>query len=280
MYALASGSSGNCLVFSKKSGAILVDAGLTFAELRRRLKWVDVPIGKIKGVLLTHAHPDHIKSAAVQLCLKNSVPLYILDQDEETWSRVRSEFGKGKKGALSLKRRKIIRTFSTGKKFDVGDFHVRAFPVPHDVACVGFTLYDGNRKKVAIAYDFAPPPDDEWWGLVHDLSNTDVLVVEANYDEGMIRRSKPYSSHVEKARTTHMPNHGTAKLVLDVAEANSMNGRHGKLRKVVLAHLSGTHNSRSVARSAVGGTIRRGYGSISIGVTHRKEEEKILEIRL
>ena len=257
----------------------MVDAGLTFNELLRRLNWVDVSVEKIKGVLLTHAHPDHIKSAAVQLCRKHGVPLYILDDDYETWRRVRCEFGNGSEGALSLLRHDVIRTFRIGKKFDVGDFHVQAFPVPHDVSCVGFSLYDGNRKKVAIAYDFSPPPDDEWWDLVANLSNADVLVVESNYDEGMIRNSDN-QGHVNKARDTHMPNHSTAKLVLDVAEANSMNGSYGKLRKVILAHLSGTHNSRSVARSSVGGTINRGYNGISIGVTHRKEEERYLEVRL
>ena len=274
--AIASGSNGNCFVLSKKSGAILIDAGLSFKELKRRLQWIGVPIEKIKGIVITHAQPDHLNPGAVRACLEHEVPLYI-DKDKETWRRVRRELGWGSEGALALLRKGMIKRFPLDRKFDVGGFHVKAFPIPHDISCVGFSVYDGILKKLSLAYDFGRPSNGEWWDLVQNLANSEALIIEANYDAGIIHQFDQVSDHVLKAKDTHTSNFTAAELVLDAIDASS---NKEKLKKVILAHLSRDHNRKSTAKAVVEDTHHRAGVSVPVSVTHRIDDEEYLEIRL
>ncbi len=61
---LASGSSGNCALISTEKTRVLVDAGLSFKELSKRLASIGEQPGCIDAVLITHEHSDHISGLA------------------------------------------------------------------------------------------------------------------------------------------------------------------------------------------------------------------------
>ena len=50
---LASSSSGNCSVVTDGTTTILLDAGISFKEIQRRLNW---RISELDGVLVSHEH--------------------------------------------------------------------------------------------------------------------------------------------------------------------------------------------------------------------------------
>ena len=58
---LASGSSGNCYYVGKHDEGVLVDAGISLSQIKRRLSRVDIQLSQVKAILVTHDHIDHIK---------------------------------------------------------------------------------------------------------------------------------------------------------------------------------------------------------------------------
>src|SRR6476620_12058470 len=72
---LGSGSAGNSALVATNHCKILVDGGLWARQLVLRLEQRGVMPEQLDGVLLTHAHGDHICGLEV-LCRKFNVPIY------------------------------------------------------------------------------------------------------------------------------------------------------------------------------------------------------------
>ena len=58
---LASGSKGNATYIETKNTKILIDAGISYLQLRNRLQQRGVILTKLDAIVLTHEHTDHIK---------------------------------------------------------------------------------------------------------------------------------------------------------------------------------------------------------------------------
>ena len=56
-----SGSSGNCCYVGTVNGGLLIDAGVREDAVEMHLKSNGVGMNKVKGILLTHDHNDHVK---------------------------------------------------------------------------------------------------------------------------------------------------------------------------------------------------------------------------
>ena len=72
---LASGSSGNCTLVSSGDTHILVDAGISARRIVAGLSECSLQTEQLSGILITHAHTDHISGLAV-LLKKRSIPVY------------------------------------------------------------------------------------------------------------------------------------------------------------------------------------------------------------
>src|SRR5438309_10592875 len=57
---LASGSSGNAALLATENTRILVDAGLSMLQLRKRLASIGESLDDIDAILITHEHSDHV----------------------------------------------------------------------------------------------------------------------------------------------------------------------------------------------------------------------------
>ena len=62
---LASGSSGNAALLATENTRILVDAGLSMRELRKRLASIGESLEAIDAILITHEHSDHVAGLPV-----------------------------------------------------------------------------------------------------------------------------------------------------------------------------------------------------------------------
>lgn len=164
---LGSGSAGNSILVHDESSALLIDAGFSMKELFSRMEKAGFCPSIIKALLVSHEHGDHVKGARV-LADSLGIPTYGTCQSLKYLSE--------KKLVGSR-----VSVFETGSVFQIGNFQVRPFSVPHDALDpVGFViLKDG--KKVGIATDLGHLSAL----CVQRLFGCDALVLECNHDVEM-----------------------------------------------------------------------------------------------
>ena len=74
LYPIASGSSGNCIYVGSDTTHLLVDTGLSKKRTEEGLHNIDVSLGDIDGILITHEHSDHIGGLGV-ISRKYHIPI-------------------------------------------------------------------------------------------------------------------------------------------------------------------------------------------------------------
>ena len=72
---LGSGSSGNCAYVEADEARILVDAGFSGRQIRKRLAAIGRTPEKLTGILVTHEHSDHVQGLEA-LARKLHIPVY------------------------------------------------------------------------------------------------------------------------------------------------------------------------------------------------------------
>lgn len=222
---LGSGSRGNATVIESGDTRVLIDAGFPRRVLARRLQAAGIAPESISLLVLTHEHHDHACGAASST-RRWGWPVY------------------GTSGTFAqcpaFAETREIRATDT---ISFGALDLKAFPVPHDatapIALVATERSTGAR--IGLAYDFGHVTD----GVRAALERVDVLIVESNHDEMMLRAC-PYPPSVRwriAGPRGHLSNRAAAELVRSIAWRG--------LRQVVLAHLSETANEPELAVAAM-----------------------------
>jgi phosphoribosyl 1,2-cyclic phosphodiesterase len=225
---LGSGSAGNCTLIETERTAILVDAGLSGRQINHRLASIGRTADDVDAILLTHEHSDHTRGLGM-LCKARPIPVYA--------NRLTAE-------AVSTEdRRKISwRLFSTGHPFEVGDFHVESFSVPHDAYDpVGFAVHTGTHA-VGVLTDLGHATKL----VVERMRAMDVLVLESNHDMKLLQEDavRPWALKQRiMSRHGHLSNDAAATLAGEVCS--------DRLRHIFLAHLSRDCNRPEIARRVV-----------------------------
>lgn len=218
----ASGSSGNCYYLGHHDGVLLIDAGISLKRIEKAFKEIGRDPKHIQGVLISHNHIDHIAGLGA-LAEKYSCKIYATAEVISALS------------ALDACRDHMKATFveiKPGKPFVVAGFGITAFEVDHDVpGTVGFHIRNSQRR-IALATDLGNIGPH----AAAFLSNTDVLVLEANYDEHLLQSGPypPYLQHRISSPSGHLSNNQAAAFVAQHC------GTH--LRHLFLAHLSKENN--------------------------------------
>jgi phosphoribosyl 1,2-cyclic phosphodiesterase len=233
MTVLASGSRGNCTVFSSSNASILVDAGLSCRETLKRMKAAGEDPGKLKAIVISHEHADHVAGLQV-LARKLQVPVYITEATYHSWRKfTRDPEGKPAK----LERREH---FHAGQSFSVGDINVMPFTISHDAAdpC-GFT-FKAEGIKIGLVTDLGYITPN----VKQNLRGCDGLMIESNHDLEMLRNG-PYPWMVKQrvmSRVGHLSNTALAEFF--------QNDYDGRAAFLVLAHLSEHNNHPDIALKA------------------------------
>ena len=223
LWLLGSGSNGNAIVVEHGSTRILIDAGFGPRVICGRLARVGIAPESINALILTHEHIDHVRGARA-LVHKFHWPLYAT---RGTHLQVRG-FG----GC----RREIIEP-PTPVLID--DVMIEGWRVSHDAAepVAYFITARDTGERAVIAYDLGYVSS----GLAAACGHVDILVIESNHDEGMLRAG-PYPPRLQ-ARIAgprgHLSNRAAGILMRAAAV--------GRARHVVLAHISETNNTPDVA---------------------------------
>lgn len=231
MTSLASGSSGNALVVEHGTRALLVDCGCPPRRLAQLLREARIGVERLAGVLLTHEHSDHIAGInAIPRAL--DLPFVMTPGTHAAQPRLA--------GVPIFAGRRVVEQ-PRGATRSVGAFEVTSFPVSHDGAEVCGYLIAAGGRSVAVFTDLGAAEPH----LLEPLSRADLLVLEANHDEGLLWRG-PYPWHLKRrvaGALGHLSNDACGSLLSDVLPAVG--------REVWLAHLSRTNNRPQVAASTV-----------------------------
>lgn len=231
LWVLGSGSRGNAVLIECGETRVLVDAGFAPREMAGRLAAAGVAPQSIRACVITHEHADHVKGA----CAGAARWGWALHASEGTLEGCPTLLGAD------------ARTFEPGASLDLGGLELRTVPTPHDalapVAVVATSTRSGARA--AVCYDLGHASDP----VKVALRDVDLLVLEANHDEAMLRVG-PYPRSVQEriaGRRGHLSNGAAARLARESASFN--------LTHVVLAHLSESCNQPALAERAVSGAL-------------------------
>lgn len=221
---LASGSSGNAALVRFGQTRILVDAGVSALQIRRRLEYFGQSIKDVDAILISHEHSDHVRGLEVTL-KRDQVPVWTT---AGTWSRlgVRSPDG----GELE-----------SGTEMTIGEIRILPVATSHDASePVAFVFSDG-RRRIGMVTDtgvFTPL-------LEQRLAYCDWLLLEANHDADLLRHG-PYPWPLKQriaSRRGHLGNHQSAEALdrLCLPELGALIG----------LHLSAENNRADLAEQAL-----------------------------
>ncbi len=225
---LYSGSSGNSVYLDAGESSLLIDLGVSCRAAVNALKALDADLSKLKGILITHEHSDHIKGLSVFL-KKYPVPLFgskaVLDYLKEN-VKLPEELP-------------LVEAKEEG--FSVGEIEVKPFQTSHDsVGSLGYRITLEDGQQVGIATDLGVYTDEVKQGL----EGCGVVMLESNYDDGMILASDyPYylKRRIQSAKG-HLSNNDCSTALPALAQSGT--------KHFVLGHLSQNNNMGLLAQQA------------------------------
>lgn len=251
---LFSGSSGNCTFVSSKNTKILVDAGVSCLKISKALAELNVSLDEIDAILVTHEHVDHIKGITT-IVNKYHVPIYAT---AKTWKMMNS-----------LKVPDAYQlTFEPNNLFNIGDFDIYPFSIPHDAAdpC-GFSLSCEN-KKVTIATDMGYIDNT----ILEQMEKSDILLLESNYDVETLKCS-PYPFFLKQrisGKNGHLSNDVAGKAICHLCQKGVNN--------IILGHLSKENNFPELAYQTVLNELQQRELSCNLSVANRDKIDDVLEL--
>jgi phosphoribosyl 1,2-cyclic phosphodiesterase len=245
VWSFASGSDGNCYLLESEGTTLLVECGRPYQQVRSFLEAVGKQPDAIAGILLTHAHGDHSRSARY-FSQEHQVPIYA---------------SSGTLACLKLNEPSLGRPIESGRTYQVGQLDVKPFAVPHDCRePLGFRFETGTGRA-AIATDLGWVPHN----VGKQFRDLDLLVLEANYDPHLLETGT--YPHFLKRRVA-----GTFGHLSNAAAAEAIAACGDRAPGTVwLAHLSEHNNSQKHALQTIGRVLeRRGLAHVPLATTRHR----------
>ncbi|TAN39959.1 MAG: 3',5'-cyclic-nucleotide phosphodiesterase [Nitrospirae bacterium] len=164
-------------------GALLLDAGTIGSKLTAREQL------KIRDILITHSHLDHVKGIpflADNIIINSGKTTITVHGIKETLDSLRRnllndtiwpDFTKISAAIEPVLRLKRI---TAGRRFRVGKFSVRAYPVNHTVPAVGYVLEDDKGRTLLYTGDTGPT--SAIWKATEKM---DAVIIEVSFPDSM-----------------------------------------------------------------------------------------------
>ena len=218
---LFSGSSGNSYFVQVDDNKFLVDVGVSKNRIVTELEKIGENIKDIDAIFITHEHIDHIRGLSL-INKHYNIPIHI---NKKTLDEVNNKIKELNINSISLFEK---------KEYNFKETTVKPFSISHDaVDPVGFSFFDKENNKITIATDLGEVTKE----VYNNLQNSDILVLEANYDDNLIHYS-PYPRYVVNriiSKDGHLSNLESTELVSDLIEEG--------LKNIALGHISKSNNN-------------------------------------
>ena len=199
---LASSSAGNAYIVSDKETHILLECGISHKKLQ---KLAGFQLTEFQGVLVTHGHKDHAKSA-LEL-ISRGMDLYM------------------SQGTAEELETDAVNMIGHMEQFNIGSFDIVPFDTFHDAKePLGFLIksrVDGD--VLAFATDTV--------NLRYKFPGLNILAIEANYDKNILERCEKMP---EKVRYRITNSHMEIDTLCDYLRSLDLS----ECREIHLLHLS------------------------------------------
>jgi phosphoribosyl 1,2-cyclic phosphodiesterase len=251
---LGSGSAGNAYWFESDGTAILVDAGLGPRDTKKRVEAIERDITRLKGVVVTHEHYDHIRGAG-QIARRYDVPVYLT------------------RGTLNASNLDPAETktvvFENNTSFEIGELLVHAQRTIHDArdpACFVVESRDGTRVGLASDLGHVDPP------VLKHLSGCDGLFFESNHDLDMLRMGTyPWSLKRRiMSRYGHLSNDDSVHAVQRLLGSD--------LKTLCMIHLSEKNNNEAIVRDLCTRLLHRTGASIELAIARQTGPNGVFDV--
>jgi phosphoribosyl 1,2-cyclic phosphodiesterase len=174
---LGSGSNGNAFLVEFDSTRVLIDSGVPIRTLISCLAQRFLTPADLTAVLISHEHIDHVRSIE-QLQKRSNVPVLATT---------------GTIAGLVTFKLPSVTPISAGSMFQLGSMEITPVSVSHDAhEPVGFFI-QSMKGSVSLFTDLGEYNDEN----LEYASRADLVVIESNYDEGMLRTG-PYPAHLKR----------------------------------------------------------------------------------
>jgi len=230
---LASSSEGNCFLIMAGEERFLIDLGISYGNLMRKLKFLRIALPP-SSVLISHEHSDHT-SGILSISKKIPVTIYA---NEPTFKKMNN-----------LNEFRIERkTFITGKIFQIGKAKIKPFRIYHDAAePVGFSITCGKHKVVYIL-DSGRIGDEH----TKEIEDADLVIIDSNYDNLSLTQGRYPDAVKERIiRSGHLSNEMVGNIILNHRNSET---------EFWLGHLSKENNNPGLASLTVNYILKHGKG--------------------
>lgn len=246
---LASGSKGNSSIVICDDIKLLIDVGISYLSLKRKLEKLQISLYDLTGILITHSHSDHIKGLATIIKntnLKIMIPEKMYDELSEI---------------VPSNRVIYLKDSNT-----LGNVSINLVHTSHDVTCsVGYIITQGDKSLVYIT-------DTGYINrkILSQITNKTIYLMESNHDEEMLMNG-PYPPFLKQRVVGdygHLSNRTTAGYLKKITGDNT--------KYILLAHLSEKNNTEDLAYN----TTRKALAdtNIDISIARQDEESKLIEV--
>ncbi len=235
LFALGTGSSGNCLVVEAEGERLVVEAGIGPHRAQERMRALGADLVTSRpalGVFVSHDHGDHA-AQALPLARALRAPIF-------------AHQGVRRAELERARSRTPLRPYTPGRPLALGPFVVEAFVLPHDAPHVALRVSAGGFR-FGIATDLGHVPR----GLGGFLAACDLVFLEANHCPQLLADG-PYPERLKRrvgGPLGHLANAQAGALAANLEDT--------RVSRIVLVHLSRANNTPERAMDAIASRVRR-----------------------
>lgn len=216
----ASSSEGNVSYIRGGNTRILLDCGKNLRYIENALSQIGSSAADIEAIVISHEHADHV-SALPKFLEVYGPRLYI---SLPSYMALAPQLASLDESKLTI--------IEEASDIVIGDIRLRPYEVSHDAArTLGFKIE--AESSMAFFTDLGVFKE----GLIEELRNIKLLVMESNYDDDMLL-SGPYPPFLKqriRSNKGHLSNKAAAEAILNIYKAHAP-------AYIFLAHIS-KHNN-------------------------------------